>query len=337
MTVNSFGDLATNTLLRNHNARLKADMDRLVSELGSGQVAIRDTSLGGSYRAISGIQSSLERLDAYDLASTEAEGFVDAVQTALEAIQKSSGALSITLLTASEAGTAAHANAVSGSAKQDFEAAIDRLNGNYAGRSLFGGQATDRPPVAASADILAALESEISASGASSAEDIATVISDWFAVGGGFDTQGYLGSSETLAPMTVGSGRSVSLKITAQDQEFRDTLAGMAMAVMITSPAISASPEQQNELASIAGNKLINANQDLIVTRAAIGTHQQAIENAKVEAKSERSAMDMALSKIVEADPYERAVRLKEVETQIEMFYSLTARTSSLNLMNYLR
>lgn len=337
MTINSLGDLATNTLLRNHNARLKADMDRLIQEVGSGQVAIRDTSLGGSYRAISGIERSLERLDAYDLAATEAEGFVDSIQSTLQALQESTGALSITLLTASEAGTTAHSKAVATSARQDFEAAVDRLNGAYAGRSLFGGQATDRPPLAASDDILAALETEIASSGATSAQDIATVISGWFAVGGAFDTQGYLGSSQTLAPMSVNSGRSISLTLTAQDQEFRDTLAGIAMAVMMDSPVISGSSEQQNELASMAGNKLINANQDLIVTRAAIGTQQEAIENAKVEARSERSAMDMALSKIVSSDPYDGAARLKEVQTQIEILYTLTVRTSNLSLMNYLR
>ena len=47
--------------------------------------------------------------------------------------------------------------------------------------------------------------------------------------------------------------------------------------------------------------------------------------------------MDMALSKIVSSDPYDGAARLKEVQTQIEILYTLTVRTSNLSLMNYLR
>lgn len=337
MTVSMMGDLATNTMLRSHNARLKADMDRLLQELGSGQVSIRDTALGGSYRAISGIERSLERLDAYDLAASEAERFAEATQSALAAVQDAAGQLSIELLMAAEAGTLAQPAAVSGGARQDFEAVIARLNGDFAGRSLFGGQATDRPPLAEAADILAALQGEISAAGASSASEIETVVSGWFAVGGGFDTTGYLGSPQPLAPLPIGAGRSISLTVTAQDQEIRDTLAGMAMAVMTDLPVLSGSPEQRKALAGRAGTALLNASQDLVVARAGIGAEQETIEDAKTEARSERTAMDLALAELVTIDPYERASQLKEVEAQIEMLYALTVRTSNLTLMNFLR
>ncbi len=53
MAMSSIGDLATSILFRGHNSRLKSEMETLVQELASGQVSIRDTSLGGSYRAVS--------------------------------------------------------------------------------------------------------------------------------------------------------------------------------------------------------------------------------------------------------------------------------------------
>ncbi len=127
------------------------------------------------------------------------------------------------------------------------------------------------------------------------------------------------------------------MTVTAQDQVFRDTLAGIAMAVMIESPAISTSPEQQNALAELAGTRLIDANQNLIITRSGIGAAQEAIEDAKVEARSERTAMELAFNEIVSIDHYERATRLEEVETQVEMLYALTVRSSNLSLMNFLR
>ncbi|NDR57613.1 flagellin [Aliiruegeria sabulilitoris] len=335
MAIQSLGDLATSTLFRTQNASLKAEMETLVQELASGQVSIRDTALGGSYRAISGIESSLTRLDAFDLAATEAEGFASAVQTALGDIQESTQDLSIDLLSAGTSATAAQAQAVSSAATQDFESIVARLNTNHAGRFVFGGVSTDTPPLSDASEMLEALETAVS--GETTAAGVASVVEAWFSTGGAFETTPcYQGSTQPLAPMSVASDRSVSIEATAADEEIRNTLAGVALAVLIQSSAVSLSSDEQTSLANLAGEKLLNTNENLLLTRSEIGAIQESIEDAQSEAQSERSALDLALAELLTADPYDRATQLQQVESQIEMLYALTVRTSNLSLSNYL-
>ncbi len=331
MAVSSIGDLATSTMLRSQNSRLQSEMETLVQELSSGQVSIRDTALGGSYRAISGIETTLKRLDAYELSSTEAEGFSETMQAALGSIQETTGNLSVELLAAGNSGTAASASATVSGAKQDFEAVISWLNTNYAGRTVFGGVATDTPAIASASDILSDLETEIAASGAATVSDVEAVVRDWFATGAA-----YLGSNQALSPMTVGAGQTVEFDFTAQNQEIQDTLSGIALAIMVDSSSVGFSADQQILLAERAGEILLGANQDLLVSRANVGALQETIENAQAEMVSERTSMDLALNELLTADPYDRATRLSQVETQIEILYTLTVRTSNLNLMNFL-
>ena len=335
MSVSGIGDLATNVLFRSQNTRLQKEMEKTVQELASGQVSVRDTALGGSYRAISGIERSLTRLDAYDLAATEAEGMADAVQFALEDVQQKTGDLSIELMSAGGSGSSESTKAVAKGAAQDFETVIARLNTNYAGRTVFGGVSTDIPAIAEAADIMAALETAIS--GETNAAGVASAIEAWFAPGGEFDTGGYYtGSSQALAPMNVGADRKVSLEITAADDEFRDTLAGMAMAALIDTGPLEGAPEEQLELASYSGEVLLNANQDLLLMRAGVGAVQESIEDARTEATAERNMMDLALNELLSIDPFDRATKLEQVESQITMLYTLTVRSSGLRLTNFM-
>lgn len=336
MAVGSIGDLAASTMFRSHNARLQSEMNTLVQELTSGQVSIRDTALGSSYRAISGIERSLTMLDAYDLAATETEGLADTAQAALTGIQELTQEISVDLMAAGASATTARAEALVSVAREDFETVIARLNSDYAGRSVFAGVATDTQAVADASVIFAALETEIGASGATTAAEVAAVVDAWFDAPDGYLDIGYLGSDTTLAPIAVTSGRSVELAVTAQDQGIRDTLKGFAMAILVESAPVSSDPDQQIALAEMAGETLLNANQALLMTRAEVGVVQETIEEAQVEAQTERSAMDLALAELLTIDPYDHATQLEQVQSQIEMLYALTVRTSSLKLTNYL-
>ncbi len=334
MAMTSIGDLASSVMLRSRNSQLKADMASLVQDLASGQVSIRDTSLGGSYRTITGIEQSLSRIDAYTLAAKETSGFAGAVQDALGALQETSSGLSTELLTAGNSGSATHARALGTSAVQDFEAAIGRLNSRFADRSLFAGAATDGPALFDAGAILGTLETAVASE--TSASGVIAVVEAWFDVGGGFETAGYSGSTTTLSPMAVSADRSVTVDVTANDSAIRDVLKGLAIAAMIDRGPTSTTSTDQIALAAKAGEVLLSANGNLLDLRASVGTAQETIEQAMVEGSAEKASMEFALSEILTADPYERATQLEQVETQLEMLYALTARTSRLKLTDYL-
>eukprot|EP01041_Mallomonas_annulata_P037918 gene37918-61315_t len=57
---------------------------------------------------------------------------------------------------------------------------------------------------------------------------------------------------------------------------------------------------------------------------ARLGTVQAQIESASVRNESEASALHLARAELVEADPYETALRLQEAESQLEKIFTIT-------------
>ena len=68
---------------------------------------------------------------------------------------------------------------------------------------MFSGVGVNQPAVAPADAILTELETALTAAGASTASDVANVVTDWFAVGGGYDTTGYVGQSASASPVRL--------------------------------------------------------------------------------------------------------------------------------------
>ena len=152
MNATSIGDLATTFLIKRQTAGLKTDMARLASELTTGRKADLGAALAGDFGPFAGIERSLRALAAYTTANTEAAGMLAASQLALENIQSMGRDLSSALLTASSSEDAVLIGATAEDARQKFSAVVSTLNTSMADRSLFGGAATDRPPLAPGAE-----------------------------------------------------------------------------------------------------------------------------------------------------------------------------------------
>ncbi|WP_116132949.1 hypothetical protein [Tropicimonas sp. IMCC34043] len=334
MTITSISDLASNLLLRSNSSRLRGDLSRLVGELSSGRVAARETAVDGSFRAVSAIQQSISRLDAFKISATEAAGFAGAVQDSLGAIHDLTSDLSTAFIAAGGAGTITQASALAEEARQDFTFITNKLNTQYAGRSLFAGATTDRAAVIDGADILNAVKTAVS--GATTAAGVAAAVDAWFAPGADFDTIAYLGSDKPLASMQVGSDRSVALQVTAADDEFREMLKGATLAVLVNDGPLVGNAAEQMDLARLAGKTLIAGNEALLDLRASVGLVEERIEAASVANASESSAMTTALLAFVTKDEFDGASELRQIESQIEILYTLTARTSALRLTDYL-
>ena len=78
-------------------------------------------------------------------------------------------------------------------------------------------------------------------------------------------------------------------------------------------------------------------NQDQITaTRADIGFAEGRISQAQSRLSAEYSSLEILRGDLVSVDPFETATELEHVQTQLEMLYTITARASRLNLMNFL-
>lgn len=334
MSMISLGDLAQSFMLRRQNTDLKADLQRLTTEMSTGTAADIGRHVGGDFSPLAGIGASLARLQGFKATTTEAALLSGAMQTVLGTVEGMASSLGPALLAASSAGGATQVNAVGAEARQKLGTAIALYNTDISGRSLFAGKATDSPSVLTVETLLAALDAETS--GATSALDVETRVSAWFDGPTGYATIGYLGA-DGLSPLAIAPGETVELAFTGADPGIRDTLKGLAMAALLDRGILAGNISARAELAGRAGENLIESQSSRADMAARLGTAEGQIEAAAARNSAEASTLQIAQSGLTSVDPYETASKLEATRQQLETLYALTARLSRLNLVDFLR
>lgn len=336
MPMTGLGDLAQSNAMRGHNLMLRRELDGLVKELSTGEVADIPARLRGDFTSLSAIETTLTGLDAYDAVLIEAGNFAASMQTALDAVQTSLADTGAKLLTATKPGDEKLLDATVAEAARRFEAIVSHLNTREGNRSLFAGNAVDQPALASAEAIKTGLSAAVT--GLTTAADIRTAVDAWFDTpGGGFDTIAYLGSADTLDPFQISDVSSASLDLRAQDDEIRALLKEFTLIALIDDGLLAGDLSEKKLLADGAGLGMVNAERDLTFVRARIGTEEANIEDTGVRNSAERSSLLAARDLLVGADPYETATKLEDAETQLQLLYSLTARLADLSLVGYLR
>jgi flagellar hook-associated protein 3 FlgL len=335
MSFTTIGDLSQSFQLRQDNARLKADLQRLTAELSSGRTTDLRGATKGDLRPLASLDRSVSLLTTFRTTNAEAALFTEVAQSALASVESSAGTLSATALLARTSAVPAQLDALGREGVQTFEAAVSRLNTQAAGRTVFAGLATDGPALRPAADILAALQTATAT--ATTAADVRTTLDAWFAPGGGFDTVAYAGSPDPLRPFSVSPSESVDMPVTAAALEVRATLKGIAMAALLARGVLAGDTSERAALAGAAGEALIAARDGLVGVRAIVGDAEGAIERARVRNESELAAAELARARIVEADPFRAATDLEAVQGQLETLYAITSRLSRLSLTSFLR
>jgi flagellar hook-associated protein 3 FlgL len=334
MNISSLGDLAQTFLLRRQNAALKTDVTRLSTEVTTGQTADAGRHLAGDISALTGIDSALDRLGSHTRAANEAAFFAGAMQTALSAVEDMASDLAPTLLSTATAGNTGSVLAAAREGRQSFETAVNLYNTRLGDRALFGGVETDRAPLAAPDVLLAAMETAIT--GAVSAADVETALDAWFASPAGFAATGYLGG-QALAGLPIAPGQTATVDVTAADPAVRETLKAFGMAALLDRGLFSGSPQAQAGLLRRAGESLLQGQNSRALMASRLGTTEGQIDAARARNGAETTALQIARSELLAVDPYDAASRLQQAQGQLESLYTITARLSRLNLVDFLR
>ncbi|MDF1872351.1 flagellin [Vannielia sp.] len=330
----SHGDMARLFLMNNASGDAKTAVTQLAQELATGHKASLADAVNGDFSPISSIEFTLSRNAAYETAATEANTFAAVIQNAFDTVATLSENSATAMLTAAQAVQPENIGTAAADAASKLAPTIAAFNTQFAGRSVFAGQAVDGPALADAETIMAALTTATAAD--TDAASIIASLEAWFAPGGDFDTVAYIGSTDELEPMEIGNNVTADLSITASDTRIRDTLKGLALASLIADGALSPDSTARAELLSAAGEITLNANTSLTHLRAEIGTVQALMEDTDTFRTAETTALEIARAELVEIDPYDTATQLQAAQSQLEMLYSITARMQSLSLVNYL-
>ena len=334
--MDTVGDLARTLVLRTHQTRLNRDLDQLGTEIATGFVRDPVSHLGGDVSSLVSIDRRLAQLETYRVNTGEAAFLTGTMQTTLEEIQTRSEQLSQVLLAVELTPNDEMFRTLSTEAGNALGHMLNGLNRSVAGRFLFSGTATDTPAVIESEAMIAELQTALA--GSTTAAEVETALDGWFdAPGGGFETDGYLGSTTSLAPLELSATESAGVDIRGDDEVFRDVMKAMAKAALASDDTLSLSGAVKVDLISSAALDLQTAMASMVELRAGLGTLEQRIEETTARNAAERTATSIARLDLVGTDQFETATRYENTRAQLESLYAITVRSSRMSLVEFLR
>lgn len=334
MAQDSLGDMAQTFTLRKQNLALKAFVQRMSSEMTTGQVSDPAAAVRGDFRPLIAIDASLRRIDGFSAATTEASGFTAAMQSALTSVQEMVTQTIPALLTASNSAQPAHVNGVGIDAAQKFGSAVAMFGTRMGDRAVFAGVETTGAALADPETILSALD--LAVAGSTTAAGVEAAVTAWFEDPLGYVTQGYLGGVP-LTPVSVAPGETADISVTAADPTIRDTLKGLALAALLDRNALAGDTIERAALAKLAATTLMETATARSDVAARVGSAEERIAEATSRNSAELLALKIARSGILEVDPYEATSALTDAQTKLEALYSVTARMARLSLVDFLR
>ncbi len=172
--------------------------------------------------------------------------------------------------------------------------------------------------------------------GLTDADDIITAVKDWFSDPAGFDAAMYNGSSTDISPVEIGDGETVALKLRADDPDLTHTLQSYAILALLDEPSLGLSDETKVELANSGIGELTDSTNKLIQAQADIGFMEGQLERVTTRNEATKTSLTLAFNDIVLADQYEASSLLKQTETQLEILFTVTARSAQLSLVKHM-
>ena len=334
MSTIGYGDLARTMPLTRHGVQARADLARLSQELTTGRHGDLAAAERGDLRAISGIERSLGVLERSEAAATSAQGRMSVMQAALEGMQDASRQAATDLMKIAGPAATASLDQSAAISRAALGGALSALGARMGGVHVFSGAATDRPPLPAMEEMLAALRVEVA--GETDPAAFRARVQAWLAPGGGMDAASPLPGGDEPAVVPLAPGEALAIEATAADPAIRGTLANLAIGVLAGEGGALDTQGRRDALAA-SGVALLGDEAGLVGLRGRLGSAEGQSERSLARIRSETSALEIARGAALEVDRYEVATRFQAAEAGVETLYLVTARLSGLSLTNYLR
>lgn len=335
MKLGTSSDLARMQMLQRQALTTRNALDAAGVEMTTLQKTDRYEATGGNLTRLFALERSLDRNKVFSDTIALSEMRLDVAQDAFGRMLGPVEDLSIDLATSVGLSDLAAGRIHAASARRAFADAVGVLNTRVAGQSLFAGAATDRAALFPAEDILAELDAL--AAGAATSADAIAAIEAYFAPGGDFFANGYAGAATDLAPVELGDGSRQDLSLRADDAQVVSALRAHALAAVVDGGAFAGDTAAQLDLLGAAGQRMLEAREDVLALRSRVGVSQNAVERARAERMSERETLDLARTRILAADPLEAASTYQNLEVQLESIFMVTSRLASLRFTNFIR
>lgn len=336
--LSSIGDLSRLYHTRQSNASTKNKISTLSYEATTGIKKDLAKHLGGNTAILNQVEHKLVLLNTFRKNTAEAESTLNAMQLAMQSIQDTIGELGPALVSEANLSSDAQIDIRNAQSKEHLASTIRALNTTLAGKSLFAGSQTDTAPLPSADALISALSLEIS--GLSSLADIKASIENWFdapAGGAGYIDNAYMGNFDSSHKFPTSERRTINISTNAASSAMREILRGLVLYAVADSPQANQDGNLQRGLLIAAGEALIHGNDLLSLERSRLGFSQETLKKEIAQNTSESSALSISRNTMITAEPFETALALKEMESNLNSLYTLTAHLSALRLTDYLR
>ncbi len=335
MNVQSFGDMAQYLFLRRRSVELNKTLDTLTKEMSTGIASNLPERLGGDLGFVVDLERSISKMDSYKVAAQEAGLFASTAQSYLERINDNALNLGSDILALSSTSNDTTTQEMATQSANFLTETIANLNGKLSGRSLFAGTDTSSTPLESADTMMTALIAEVGT--LTDVDDIVQAVENWFNDPAGFDAIMYNGSTNNMSAVRIGANEEVNFALRADDDRLKQAMQSFALGALASSDNLShLSTVESSALIKRAGTELMNAQSELTDVQSDLGFIQARIEETQTRNTAALTSMGTTLNDLILADPAETASRVEEVQFQLEALYSITVRSSQLNLLNYM-
>lgn len=320
---------------RDFAADMRARLDRLTEELATGRAFDTGRALQSDFSTFSRVTHDLRTFEAREEALSRARTWMDVAQTSLGAIDAAGNRLGEALtsgLAGTDPRTVSSLGIIAEGALEDIVTSLSRTDG---GRSVFAnGDASGTPPF--DLEILRS-ETRAIAQAAPDLEALLLAFDGYFAPGGGVEASALSTFPAELTRFPIGGGEALSVPVSVRDQSIRDAVKQAALIAALPNAGFAVSQKDRSDLASELPRRSVAVSAGLAISRGQLGSVEARASSLSEEMNAERGQLEIRRSDAVATDPYETASRLQDEISRLETIYAVTARTSRLNLTDYLR
>lgn len=336
MPFNSIGDLASSMMLSQASSRAKRSLMQFSQELTTGVTSDIRGVLRNDLSKQMDWEHSLASNRVLDKTLTEALSKTQAKQTVLAAINDATMSFANDIDKTVASGSIAATNTLSRQAESILDQVLSQFNTQAVGQSLFAGSATNSASMAPFSDIITSVKASLGAT--STVSDVVLGVQAWMADPiDGFAADAYIGTLEDTSPIRLSLNRTIEEPIRADHSALQSIVESMILATLSADDTFAPSPESQAGLLQAASSGLRSGEPQLIELRASLGYVESEITREKVLIGAEISAVEQIRAKTIGINEFEVASRLQDTELQLEKIYAVTARSSRMSLLEYLR
>lgn len=336
MSSYSIGDLARSFALNRQSGTTRNALSTLSQELATGLKKDTSAAVKGDMSRLSDWQRQIEIGELRVKTMSEAMAVAEVKTAVFDSLSGQLISLANEVDVSNSSNLANSVGRLSESFDHSFRSVVNQLNTSIGGNYVFSGEASNQRTLATADDILSSARSALA--GSVTVSDYFNRLDTWMddAIGG-FEAVAYLGSDENANTVRLSDTEKTYIPGRANDTAMKSIIKNLIAGALANDTTIAMPASNISLIQSSVSGGLRNAESQLTELHASLGRVQEQISNAQSENAAQISVSKVARLDLLSVDPFETATALRQAENQMQMIYELTARTSKMSLLEYLR